>query len=150
MRLIKKKKEEEIIIFISKSYFELINQDPNKKIIYKIKSNLIDNFIFRFIWLHFILPFELKILGVKILFSSLNYCPILIRLFDIKSILFIHTVMPWEYPELLPGSYLKNKFIKKLMEISILSSQKIIVPSLYAKSNIANKVKKRSFSYKSC
>lgn len=138
----KKKIEEEIIIFISKSYFELINQDPNKKIIYKIKSNLIDNFIFRFIWLHFILPFELKILGVKILFSSLNYCPILIRLFDIKSILFIHTVMPWEYPELLPGSYLKNKFIKKLMEISILSSQKIIVPSLYAKSNIANKVKK--------
>ena len=98
----KKKIEEEIIIFISKSYFELINQDPNKKIIYKIKSNLIDNFIFRFIWLHFILPFELKILGVKILFSSLNYCPILIRLFDIKSILFIHTVMPWEYPEL-PG-----------------------------------------------
>ena len=45
---------EEIIIFISKSYFELINQDHNKKIIYKIKSNLIDNFIFRFIWLHFI------------------------------------------------------------------------------------------------
>ena len=48
--------------------------------------------------------------------------------------------MPWEYPELLPGSYLKNKFIKKLMEISYILT-KIIVPSLYAKSNIANKKK---------
>ena len=33
MRLIKI--EEEIIIFISKSYFELINQDPNKKLYIK-------------------------------------------------------------------------------------------------------------------
>ena len=103
---------------------------------------MIDNFIFRFIWLHFILPFELKILGVKILFSSLNYCPILIRLFDIKSILFIHTVMPWEYPELLPGSYLKNKFIKKANgNFNIILTKNNSSP-LYAKSNIANKVKK--------
>ena len=144
----KKKIEQKIVIFISKSYFDIIDQKINDKIIFKIKSNLIDNFILRSIWLHFILPFELKILGVKTLFSSLNYCPILIRLFKIRSVLFVHTVMHWEYPKLLPGSYLKNKLIKKLMEISILLSEKVIVPSMYAKNKIVKNTSKNPANVK--
>ena len=136
----KKKIEKKIVVFITKSYFNMIDQKINDNIVYKIKSNLVDNFFIRSIWLHFILPFELRILGIKTLFSSLNYCPVLIRLFNIRSVLFVHTVMHWEYPKLLPGSYLKNKIIRKLMEISIMLSEKVIVPSKYAKDKIVKKI----------
>ena len=55
------------------------------------------------------------------------------KIFKYKVILFIHTVMPWTYLDLQPGNLLKKNFHKKTMEISIFFSQKIIVPSEYAK-----------------
>lgn len=140
----KTKIEDQIVIFISKSYFDMIGEKINQKIKYKIKSNYFDNFILRSIWLHFFLPFELKKLGIKSLFSPLNYCPLFIKFFNIKSILFVHTVMPWEYPHLLPGNLLKNKLIKKLMEFSIQISEKVIVPSEYAKDIITKITNKKT------
>lgn len=134
----------QIVIFISKSYFDMLGKELNQKIKYKVKSDYFDNFILRSIWLHFFLPFELKTLGIKILFSPLNYCPLFIKLFNIKSILFVHTVMPWEYPHLLPGGSIKNELIKKLMEFSIRISEKVIVPSEYAKSIIAKITNKKN------
>lgn len=131
-----------IIVFISKSYLKLVHEKYNKKVIYKVKPNYLNNFILRSIWFHFFLPFELKNLGIKILFSPLNYSPFLLKFFNIKSILFVHTVMPWEYPHLLPGTLLKNKLIKKLMEFSIKISEKVIVPSKYAKDIILKKTNK--------
>ena len=49
-----------IIVFISKSYLKLVHAKYNKKVIYKVKPNYLNNFILRSIWLHFFLPFELS------------------------------------------------------------------------------------------
>ena len=122
-----------ITIFAPKYYLENQNFNfPNKvKII--TKSNLLDNFIIRFIWMQFILPLELKINNIKVLFSSSNYSPYLLKILNIKSILYIHTVLPWLHFDLMPGSKLKNYIIKIFMQISIFSSKFILVPSNYAK-----------------
>ena len=48
--------------------------------------------------------------------------------------------MPWTYFDLQPGNLLKKIFIKKTMEISIFISEKIIVPSEYAKNILIDKL----------
>ncbi len=131
-----------VIVFISKSYLKLAHEKYNKKVIYKVKPDYLNNFILRLIWMQLILPIELKLLGATVLFSSSNYSPYLLKLINIKSVLFVHTVMPWEYLSLLPGNKLKNRLIKLFMESSISSSQRIIVPSSYAKNKLIEKVGK--------
>ena len=90
--------------------------------------------------MYFFLPFDLKLNNVKILFSSTNYSSYFLKFLNIKSVLFIHTVMPWTYFDLQPGNLLKKIFIKKTMEISIFISEKIIVPSEYAKKVLIEKL----------
>ena len=133
-------KDEDVIVFISKFYLPNKNLKlPNKmKII--VKPNLFDNFVIRFIWMQFFLPFELKKKNVKVLFSSSNYSPFLLKFTKIESVLYVHTVLPWLFFDLMPGNKIKNFFIKKIMEISISKSKLIIVPSEYAKINLIKKL----------
>jgi len=133
--------DEDILIYVSKSYINNLETKVSKKIQIKIKSDLFENFIIRFLWMQFYLPIELKIKKVKVLFSSNNYSPFIIKYLNIKSVLFVHTVLPWHYFNLLPGNSLKKYFIKKIMEISILNSEIIIVPSKFAKKMISNNLK---------
>ena len=125
--------KENLVIYTSKNYLNDIKVKFGKNINFVSKSNIYENFIIRFLWMQLFLPISLKKKNIKILFSSTNYSPILSKILGIKSILFVHTVMPWEYLHLLPGCFLKNYFIKKLMELSIIASDIILVPSKYAK-----------------
>ena len=52
-----------------------------------------------------------------------NYSSYFLKFLNIKSVLFVHTVMPWTYFDLQPGNLLK-KFIKKAMEISYIYFRK--------------------------
>lgn len=128
--------EENIVIYVSKSYVDKLKIQGSKKIKIKIQSDLLENFIFRFLWMQFILPIDLKLEKVKVLFSSNNYSPLILKYINLESVLFVHTVMPWHYFHLLPGNFFKKYFIKKIMEFSILNSKNIIVPSNFAKKMI--------------
>lgn len=136
--------DEDILIYVPKFYLDSQNFNFSNKIIIKVKSNFFDNFIIRFFWMQFILPIELKIKNAKVLFSSSNYSPFILRFLNIQSVLYVHTVLPWFYLNLMPGNKLKNYFIKKIMEISISTSKLIIVPSSYAKTSLINKLKIKS------
>lgn len=135
------KGDEDVIVYILKSYLFDKNFKFSNKIKIEAKSDILNNFIIRFFWMQFFLPVELKIKKVKVLFSSSNYSPFLLRILNIKSVLYIHTVLPWLHFDLMPGNKIKNYFIKKFMEISILTSKFIIVPSNYAKLSLIEKLK---------
>ena len=45
--------DEEIVIYISKSYLSNLDGNFSKKIRFKIKSDILENFIIRFIWMYF-------------------------------------------------------------------------------------------------
>ena len=66
--------KEDVIIYISKNYFNQVKfrQNKNLRIKYIIKSNIFSNTFFRLFWMQFILPFELKIMGVKKIYSQLK------------------------------------------------------------------------------
>ena len=132
--------EEKIIVFITKSYLDEEKKILNQNIKYIIKSNVLNNNFFRLLWMQFILPFELKYYGVKTFFSPMNYAPLFLKLIKIKSVLAVHSVLPWSYFNYLPGSFIKKLLIKKIMELSIFSADKIIVPSLYAKQKLIEKL----------
>ncbi len=132
--------DDKIIIYIPKSYINDTQIEFPKNIKFKIKSNLFENFFIRFMWMQLILPIDLKVNKVKVLFSSSNYSPFLLKFLNIKSVLFVHTVMPWEFLSLLPGNIIKKFFIKKMMEVSIYNSNLIIVPSIFAKKIILEKL----------
>ncbi len=131
--------EDKILVFITKSYFDE-KKLLNKNIKYIIKSSILNNNFIRHLWMQFILPFELKYYGVKTFFSPMNYAPLLLKFIKIKSVLAVHSVLPWSYFNYLPGSFIKKLLIKKIMELSILNADKIIVPSLYAKQKLIEKL----------
>ena len=132
--------DNKIIIYVPKFYLNHQSLESSDKIKIIVKSKLFDNFLIRFIWLQIIFPIELKIKNVKVLFSSSNYSPFLLKILNIKSVLFVHSVLPWSYFNLMPGNRIKNFFIKKMMEISIFTSNLIIVPSNFAKINFIKKL----------
>ena len=138
--------KEDIIIYISKDYFNQVKfrQNKNLRIKYIIKSNIFSNTFFRLFWMQFILPFELKIMGVKKIYSPMNFCPILSKLFNIKIILALHSNLPWVFFHLMPGNIIRNLLTRKLMEFSISACETLIVDSYFAKEEIANilKIKK--------
>lgn len=128
---------ENIYVFVCKDYLSELNLNyKSKKIKFIAKPNILNFHIFKILWMQFIFPFELKFLKVDKLFSTMNFCPIISKLFKIKIIIAIHSNLPWKFFSYLPGSYLKKIFIKFLMELSIKVSDKIIVPSNYAKKEI--------------
>ena len=138
--------KENVIIYLSKEYFKQLNFNKNKnpKIKYLVKSNIFSTTFFRLLWMQFILPFELKILGVKKLYSPMNFCPILAKLFNIKIILALHSNLPWVFFHLMPGNIIRNFLTRKLMEFSISACEILIADSYFAKEEISNilKIKK--------
>ena len=127
-----------IKIFICKNYLKEIDIDSikNKQIEYIIKSNLLSITFFRLLWMQFIFPFHLKLLGVKKLFSPMNISPFLAKFLKIKVILCLHSNLPWVYYHLMPGSSVRNFITKKIMELSIKSCDLLIVVSHFAKKEI--------------
>lgn len=137
-KIYKLNKNTEIYIFICKNYLaeidSTIQSSSNIKLI--IKPNYLSNAFFRIFWMQFILPFELKYFKIKNLYSPMNLSPILNKILNIKTILVLHSNLPWKYFNLMPGNYLRNLFTKKLMELSILNSEILIVDSNFAKEEI--------------
>ena len=88
-----------------------------------------------------ILPFELKFMGIKKLYSPMNFSPIFSKFFKIKVILGLHSNLPWVYKNLMPGSKFRNSITKKLMELSIFNCEFLLVNSYFAKEQIAEKLK---------
>lgn len=127
-----------IKIFICKSYLNQINEKSNlnSKIEYLVRPNFLSITFFRLFWMQFILPFELKLLGIKKLYSPMNFSPIIAKFLNIKIILCLHSNLPWIYYNLMPGNKIRNFITKKLMEISIYSCDLLIVNSFFAKKEI--------------
>jgi glycosyltransferase involved in cell wall biosynthesis len=130
--------KENIIIFICKSYLEQFNLEvsQNTRIKYIIKSNLLSITLLRLLWMQFILPFELKLYGVKKIYSPMNFSPILAKLLNIKIVLCLHSNLPWVYFNLMPGNAVRNFFTKKLMELCIYTCDQLLVNSYFAKEEI--------------
>jgi glycosyltransferase involved in cell wall biosynthesis len=125
-----------IKIFICKSYLNQIIKKKNKKIEFLIKPDFLSITFFRMLWMQLIFPFELKLLGVKKLYSPMNFIPIISKFLNIKSILSLHSNLPWIYYSLMPGNILRNFITKKLMELSIYNCDLLIVDSNFAKKEI--------------
>jgi len=123
-------------IFICRSYLNQIKKKKNKKIEYLIKPDFLSISFIRLLWMQLIFPFELKLLGVKKIYSPMNFTPIISKLLNIKSVLCLHSNLPWIYFHLLPGSWFKNFISKKLMEMSIYTCDILIVNSNFAKKEI--------------
>ncbi len=130
-----------IYIFITKDYLKDIKQNNNPNIKYIIKSNLLKNIFFRILWMQLVMPFELKFLKVKQLFSPMNMGPISLRLFNIKFTLALHSNLPWVYFSKMPGNIFRNFLTKILMEISIRLCDRLIVDSDFAKNEIIKLLK---------
>jgi glycosyltransferase involved in cell wall biosynthesis len=130
---------ENIKIFICKSYLNHIALEinENSRIEYIVKSNLLSITLLRLLWMQFILPFELKLLGVKKIYSPMNFSPILAKFLNIKIVLCLHSNLPWVYFNLMPGNSIRNFFTKKLMELSIYTSDHLLVDSYFAKEEIS-------------
>jgi len=123
-------------IFICKSYLPQIIKKKNDKIEYLIKPDFLSITLFRFFWMQFIFPFELKLLGIKKLYSPMNFIPIISKFLKIKTILCLHSNLPWIYFNFMPGNFIRNFITQKLMEISIYICDLLIVNSNFAKKEI--------------
>jgi glycosyltransferase involved in cell wall biosynthesis len=134
----KRNLNERIYIFITETYKEEINDKKNKNITYIIKSKFLANIFFRIIWMQFFLPFELIKLKVSRLYSPMNFSPVILKFFNIKLILALHSNLPWVFFKQMSGNLLRNYFTKFIMEISIFVCDKLIVDSKFAKDEIVN------------
>ena len=134
--LIQKEIKQEIILFISKNYKKNLKNSKNKNIRYVVKPDFLSITWLRIIWMQFFLPFELKSLKVSKLYSPMNLAPILIKIFKIKSILTVHTNLPWVDFTRMPGTFFRKIMVKFLMEISINKSDELIVNSIFAKKEL--------------
>jgi glycosyltransferase involved in cell wall biosynthesis len=130
-----------IKIFICKSYLNQIEKKKNKKIEYIIKSDFLSLSFIRLLWMQLIFPFELKLLGIKKIYSPMNFTPFVSRFFNIKTVLTLHSNLPWVYFGLMPGNFLKKYITKKLMEFSIYTCDVLIVNSIFAKKEIVKSLK---------
>ena len=132
----KLKTNNKIYIFITRDYLNNISQFGTNNIKFIIKSSFLKNTFLRIIWMQFILPFELKFLKVQQLFSPMNMGPVILKLFNIKFTLALHSNLPWVYFSKMPGNILRNFLTRIFMEISIRVSDRLIVDSEFAKKEI--------------
>ncbi len=134
----KNKNKDKINIFICQNYLKNIKYKKiPKNINLIIKPNFFNIDFVKIIWMQIILPFELIKLKVDKLYSPMNYCPLVCRFLKIQIILNIHSNLPWVYFHKMPGSTFKKILIKSLMHLSIISSDKIIVNSNFAKKELS-------------
>ena len=62
----------------------------------------------------------------------MNISPLMLKLFNIKNVLTLHSNLPWLYFDKMPGSYFRKKITRFLMKSSILNTDRLIVNSNYA------------------
>ena len=107
-----------------------------------IKSSKLHNYnIYRFLWMQFLLPFITFFYRSTILFSPLNATPFLLKMTKIKSVMVIHSNIPWINSEFLPYGSFKASIIKTLKSISIRFSDAVICVSEFAKKELLNYLK---------
>ena len=128
----------ELYIYICQNYLKFINKKikNHPKINLIVKSDILSNQFIRLIWSQLVLPLEIKFRAIQTLFSPMNVAPLLINFLKIKSILALHSNLPWNFFHLMPGRYFKNIITKKMMEYSIYHCENLIVDSEYAKKEI--------------
>ena len=127
-----------IKIFICRNYLKEIEREinENNQIEYIIKPNFLSITFLRLLWMQFIFPFQLKLMGVTKLYSPMNFSPLITKLLNIKVILCLHSNLPWMYFDLMPGNLVRNLITRKMMELSIKSCDLLIVDSYFAKKEI--------------
>jgi glycosyltransferase involved in cell wall biosynthesis len=127
-----------IKIFICRNYLKEIEREinENNQIEYIIKPNFLSITFLRLLWMQFIFPFQLKLMGVTKLYSPMNFSPLITKLLNIKVILCLHSNLPWMYFDLMPGNLVRNFITRKMMELSIKSCDLLIVDSYFAKKEI--------------
>ena len=132
-----------IKIFICRNYFKEIEREinENNQIEYIIKPNFLSITFLRLLWMQFIFPFQLKLMGVTKLYSPMNFSPLITKLLNIKVILCLHSNLPWMYFDLMPGNLVRNLITRKMMELSIKSCDLLIVDSHFAKKEIIEVLK---------
>ena len=132
-----------IKIFICRNYLKEIEREinENNQIEYIIKPNFLSITFLRFLWMQFIFPFQLKLMGVTKLYSPMNFSPLITKLLNIKVILCLHSNLPWMYFDLMPGNLVRNLITRKMMELSIKSCDLLIVDSHFAKKEIIEVLK---------
>ena len=110
-----------LVIFLTRNYYNEIDQNikDNKSLRFIIKSNYLSISLIRFIWMQLVLPIELKLNGIKKLYSPMNISSFLCKFFKIKVILTLHSNLPWKFFNLMPGNIIKKYITKKIMELSI-------------------------------
>lgn len=127
-----------IKIFICKNYLKELSREinENNQIEYVIKPNFLSITLLRLLWMQFIFPFQLKLMGIKKLYSPMNFSPLIAKFLNIKVILCLHSNLPWVYFDLMPGNLVRNFVTKKMMELSIKNCDLLIVVSQFAKKEI--------------
>ena len=127
-----------IKIFICKNYLKELSREinENNQIEYVIKPNFLSITLLRLLWMQFIFPFQLKLMGIKKLYSPMNFSPLIAKFLNIKVILCLHSNLPWVYFDLMPGNLVRNFVTRKMMELSIKSCDLLIVVSQFAKKEI--------------
>jgi len=139
--LMRNNKKNKIFIFTTTEYLKNLKLKNKSNITVIVKPKYFTNILIRFLWMQFYFPFELKKLKISRLFSPMNFSPLLINKFGIDCTLAVHTNLPWVHFDLMPGSFLRKILTKKMMELSIFSSNKLIVNSYYAKRELIKKLK---------
>jgi len=139
--LMRNNKKNKIFIFTTTEYLKNLKLKNKSNITVIVKPKYFTNILIRFLWMQFYFPFELKKLKISRLFSPMNFSPLLINKFGIDCTLALHTNLPWVHFALMPGSFLRKILTKKMMELSIFSSNKLIVNSYYAKRELVKKLK---------
>jgi glycosyltransferase involved in cell wall biosynthesis len=71
----------------------------------------------------------------------MNFSPLFLKYLNIKTVLALHSNLPWVYFNLMPGSIVRNFFTKKIMETSIKNCETLIVNSYFAKNEISDLLK---------
>ena len=114
-QLLKSDQKDQIYVFIcSNTWITLIEIDLPKNVSIKRKSNILQIDFIKILWMQLVFPIELILLNIEKIFSPMNYCPVLCRIMKIKIILGIHSNLSWVYFNKMPGSKIKNFFIKNL------------------------------------
>lgn len=140
-KIVKQELKNKIFIFVCRDFYKEFGDNLSSKIEFIVKPNFLKNSFFRFLWMQFILPFELKRLNIRQLFSPMNIGPLSLKYFNIRLILGLHSNLPWTYFKKMPGNFLRNYFTKYIMTYSINLCDELIVNSLYAKNEIYNILK---------
>jgi glycosyltransferase involved in cell wall biosynthesis len=125
-----------IKILICKSYLNQIDKNKNKKVEFLIKPDFLSITFFRLLWMYLILPLELKFLNIKKIYSPMNFTSLFYKFLNIKTVLCLHSNLPWINYKLMPGNIIRNFITKKFMEMSIYSCDLLIVNSNFAKKEI--------------